>query len=95
MLMYLKNHIVDEINGALDYMQKAIEHKGTYEGCTFRSMSEAELEHANKLTHMFRSAEKPSDMTDKEYADAQKSVLDAYVDAMGQIEAMKKLYISL
>lgn len=92
MLEYLKEHIMEELDGALDYMTKAVEHKGTNEGCTFRKMSEMELEHANSLTKMFKNTEKDADMTDKEYAAAQKDVLDGYVNTMGQIETLKKLY---
>lgn len=92
MLKYLKEHIIDEIDGAIDYMTKAVEHKGTQEGCTFRMMSEAELDHANKLTGMFKNTAKPEDMSDADYAETQKAVLDKYVTAMGQIESMKKLY---
>lgn len=92
MLKYLKEHIMEEIDGAMDYMTKAIEHKGTNEGCTFRMMSNNELEHATALTSMFRNTEKPSGMTDAEYAQCQKDVLDKYVDSMSKIESMKKLY---
>ena len=92
MLKYLKDHIIEEIDGALDYMSKALEHKGTYMGCTFRKMSEMELEHANALTKMFKDTDKPDEMSSAEYADTQKAVLDKYVTAMGKIEAMKKLY---
>lgn len=94
MLEYLKEHILEELDGALDYMTKAVEHKGTNEGCTFRKMSEMELEHANALTKMFKNTDKDVGMTEKEYSAAQKDVLDGYVDTMGKIEAMKKLYWS-
>ena len=92
MLKYLKDHILEEIDGAIDYMTKAIEHKGTSEGCTFRKMAEMELEHANALTHMFKDTEKSSDMSNEDYAAIQKAVLDKYINAMTQIEAMKKIY---
>jgi len=94
MLTYLKNHILEEVDGAMDYMTKALEHKGTKEGCTFRKMAEMELEHANALTKMFRDTERPENMTSEEYANTQKAVLDKYISAMGQFEAMKKLYYS-
>ena len=94
MLKYLKDHILEEVDGAVDYMTKALEHKGTKDGCTFRKMAEMELEHANALTKMFRDTEKPNDMTSEEYAATQKAVLDKYITAMGHIEAMKKLYYS-
>ena len=88
MLDYLKDHIVDELNGATEYWTKAVEHKGTKEGCVFRSMAEAEIEHANKLTKM---------MTDEknnttEYTTAYKDVLEAYTTYMNKIETLKKLY---
>ena len=94
MLTYLKNRILEEINDALDYMKKAVEYKGTTDGCTFRKMSEMELEHANALTRMFKNTEKPSGMADNDYATTQKAVLDAYINAMGTIDTMKKLYWS-
>lgn len=92
MLKYLKDHIVEEIDGAIDYMTKAIEHKGTKDGCTFYKMAGMELDHANALTDMFKDEEKPADMTSEEYANTQKAVLDKYINAMTQIEAMKKIY---
>ena len=95
MLKYLKDHIVDEVEGAVDYMEKAIEHKGTPEGTMFRQMSEMELEHANALVRMFRNTPKPDDMKDAEYAECQKEVLDTYVDAMGRFETMKALYVKV
>lgn len=95
MLKYLKDHIVDEVEGAVDYMEKAIERKGTAEGAQFRKMSEMELEHANALVKMFRNTPKPEDMKDADYADCQKEVLNTYVDAMGKLEAMKALYMKV
>ena len=92
MLTYLKDHIIEEVDGAIDYMKKALEFKGTPEGCKFRRMSEMELEHANALTEMFKDEKKPATMSDADYADTQKTVLDKYITAMGQYEAMKKLY---
>lgn len=95
MLKYLKDHIVDEAEGAVDYMEKAIERKGTTEGAQFRKMSEMELEHANALVKMFRNTPKPEDMKDADYAECQKEVLNTYVDAMGKLEAMKALYMKV
>lgn len=92
MLEYLKNQIVDEIEGAQNYMQKAIEYKTKSWGQKFYHMSMMELEHANCLTKMFVSEEKPEEMTDAQYAQAQKAVLDSYSIGMNKIENMKKLY---
>ena len=92
MLEYLKDHIIEEIDGALDYMSKAVEYKTKAWGQKFYSMSMMELEHANCLTKMFIAEEKPEDMTDAVYVQMQKSVLDTYSIGMGKIESMKKLY---
>lgn len=95
MLKYLKDHIIEEIDGAMDYMTKAIELKGTPHGCTFKKMAEMELEHANAMVHMFKDMNKPDNMSDAEYGETQKAVLDKYINAMGTIENMKRLYMQL
>ena len=92
MLKYLTAHILEEIEGAEDYLAKAIEHKGKQCGQMFYSMAMMELEHANALTKMFNKAEKPKAVTDAEYAEMYKGILDAYSEGMGKVEAMKKLY---
>ena len=92
MLEYLKDHILDEIEGAEDYMTKAVEHKGTEYGCKFRKMAEMELEHANAMTAMFRKMEKPKSMTDAQYSEMLKGILKAYSEGMANIEALKKMY---
>ena len=89
---YLHDHIVEEIDGAVDYWSKAVEHKGTDMGCMFRRMAEMELEHANALTKMFTKAEKPKSVTDADYVAMYKGILDAYSEGMGKVEALKKLY---
>lgn len=92
MLEYLKDHIVEEIEGALDYMSKAVKYKAQAWGPKFYDMSMTELGHANCLTKMFIAQEKPEEMTDAVYAQMQKAVLDNYSVGMGKIEGMKKLY---
>ena len=91
-LDYLKSHIVEELEGALDYMEKAIEHKGTEWGAKFYRMSEMELEHVHCLTKMFNSTEKSDNVSDSSYIAMQKAILDAYTASMGKYEALKKLY---
>lgn len=93
MLEYLKSHIVEEINGATDYMMKAIQHKGTSFGSYFYRMSEMEIEHANCLTKMFRETEKPSNVTDAAYASMLKEVMDSYAQSMSKLEVLKRLYL--
>ena len=92
MLTYLKEHITEEIEGAIDYMTKAVEHKGTHCGEIFYEMAKMELEHANQLTRIFKKTDKPVSMTDAEHASIQKAVLTAYMDGMTKIESLKKLY---
>ena len=92
MLDYLKKHILDEIAGAVDYMTKAVEHKGTACGQRFYHMALAELEHANDLVKMYSGQDRPKGMTDAEYSELYRTILDAYSTNMGKVEAMKKLY---
>ena len=94
MLEYLHKHIVEEIKGAEDYMTKALEHKGKQCGQMFYSMAMMELDHANKLTKMFNSIEKPKAVADADYSAMTKAILDAYSTGMSKVETMKKLYWS-
>lgn len=98
---YLKNHIIEELEGAEDYWSKAVEHKGTEAGCIFRRMAEMELEHANALLKMFNKlkddneSEVSSTTTMKGVETKEhmyKEILEAYTEKMTKIEHMKKLY---
>lgn len=91
---YLSNHIHEEINGAMDYMTKALEWKGKNKdiAAKFYKMSEMEVEHANCLTKMFNSVDKPENISDADFSNMQKNIIDAYTQSMSKIEAMKKLY---
>ena len=89
---YLKDHILEEIEGAIDYMTKAVEHKKDEWGHVFCKMANMELDHANALTKMYMKTEKPETMTDADYSEMTKAILTAYSDGMSKVEAMKKLY---
>ena len=89
---YLQAHILEEIKGAEDYLAKAIEHKGKPCGQMFYSMAMMELDHANKLTKMFNATEKSKNITDSDYSEMTKAILDSYATGMGKIESLKKLY---
>lgn len=91
---YLSKHITEEIEGAIDYLTKAIELKATSPewALKFYKMSEMEVEHANCMTKMFNSAPKPDDISDSEFSEMQKSIIDSYSQSMTKIEHMKKLY---
>ena len=95
MLAYLKDHIIEEIQGAMDYMTKAIEHKKDPCGSKFYEMSKMEIEHANTLLRIFNSTEKPSTVTDAEYSAMQKLILDTYTNTMSKYGELKKLYWSM
>ena len=92
MLEYLKSHILEELEGAEDYMTKAIELRDTAHGHKFYDMAMKEVDHANCLARMFSSVERPEKISDADYAKMHKEILDAYTSAMGKLEAMKKLY---
>ena len=91
---YLSNHIHEEIDGAIDYMTKALEWKSKNKdiAAKFYKMSEMEVEHANCLTKMFNSMDKPSNVSDADFSAMQKNIIDSYTQSMSKIEAMKKLY---
>lgn len=95
MLTYLKDHILEEIDGAMDYMTKAIECKGNPCGEKFYRMSEMEIEHANAMLKMFNTYEKPKTVTDAEYSAMQKAILDSYSNNMVKFNEMKKVYWSM
>lgn len=92
MLEYLKKHIPEEIDGAMDYYEKAIDKKKSWCGPVFYRMAEMEVEHANALTKMFTEAEKPESVTDAEYSKMHKEILEKYAESMAKIEHLKKLY---
>ena len=91
---YLSRHINEEIEGAIDYLTKALEWKTRDKDISskFYKMSEMEVEHANCLTKMFNSMDKPDTMSDSEFSSMQKSIIDSYTQSMSKIEHMKKLY---
>lgn len=91
MLEYIKEHIIEELQGAVDYWTKALENKGTENGMIFKHMADAEIDHANCLTKMLKHIEAPkSSKIDSE--NVYKEILDEYTMAMNKIEAIKKLY---
>lgn len=92
MLDYLKTHILDEIDGAVEYLMKANEHKGDKYGLKFYHMAEDEVKHATCFTQMFNSMDKPENVTDAEYAKMYRDIMDKYSVAMAKIDTLKKLF---
>lgn len=91
MLEYIKEHIIEELDGAVEYWTKALECKDEAMGTMFRHMADAELEHANTLTKMLKKIE-PDESNMKESDTIYKNILEAYSSAMNKIEMIKKLY---
>ena len=91
---YLSKHIHEEIEGAIDYLTKALEFKSKNPeiAMKFYKMSDMEVEHANCLTKMFSKIDKPDDMSDSEFSEVQKSIIEDYSQSMTKIGHMKKLF---
>ena len=94
MLKYLEDHILEELDGAVDYMTEAVAHKGKVCGEQFRMMSDAEAGHANILLKMFNERERPEDVSETEYATMLKNIMDKYSTAMTTVENLKRVYWS-
>jgi hypothetical protein len=94
MVKYLRDHIKEEIGGAKEYFTKAVEMKAKNPewAMKFYKMGETEIDHATCLTKMLDKTKKPETMTDLEYSEVQKSVINEYVTSMGEIDSLKKLY---
>lgn len=86
---YIKEHILEELEGATDYWTKAVDYKNSRIGETFKNMAEAELEHANSLLEIFNTLEPYNDyIEDRMYKD----ILNAYGKAMYKIAQLERLY---
>ena len=92
MMKYLEKHILEELDGAEDYMTEAVAHKGTTCGEQFRMMSDMEAQHANTLLRMLNKKERPEEMTEAEYAAMLKRIMDKYTTVMTTVEKMKHVY---
>ena len=91
---YLKEHIIEEIDGAIDYLGKAIELKKSHplRAEKFYRMAEMEIEHANCMTKMFNSIEKDDTVLVSDFSKMQEEIINIYAMSMNKIEHMKKLY---
>lgn len=92
MLKYLKDHIMEELDGAIDYMTKAVEYKDHECGAMFKSMAMMELDHANHLVKLFNSMKTGVKETDAERVEMYKAIMDGYTTSMSKLESLKKLY---
>lgn len=93
MCEYIRDHIIEELEGAKDYMTKAIELKEKYPAWAqkFYKMAEMEVEHANCMNKIFASM---GDSDDPCHDSMYKEVLEAYTKYMTDVSSMKKIYYS-
>ena len=93
MCEYLRDHIMEELEGAKDYMTKALELKENYPSWShkFYKMAEMEIEHANCMNKIFASM---GDSDDPCHDSMYREILEAYTKYMTDVRAMKKMYYS-
>lgn len=92
MCKYLRDHILEELDGAKDYMSKAVKLKSSHPMMSrkFYKMSEMEAEHANVLANMFTSIS----VDDICHAEMYKDIMEGYNTNMTEVSNLKKLYHS-
>ncbi len=90
---YLRDHIIEELEGAKDYMTKAMELKETYPAWSYKfyKMAEMETEHANCMNKIFASM---GDSEDPCHDSMYREILESYTKYMTEISTMKKMYYS-
>ena len=93
MCEYFRDQIIDEFEGAKDYLTKAIEMKESKPkwACKFYKMAEMEIEHANCLNKMFINM---GDSEEPCHDSIYREILEAYTKYMTEISAMERMYKS-
>lgn len=97
-LKYFERQIIDELQGAKDYIQRAIEIKPMSPkwGKTFFEMSSQEAQHAENLYSMFNEyCSKVTGSFDEIPAyirDMRENVTNTYTECMTAIKAMHSIY---
>jgi len=89
---YLRDHILDELDGAKDYMSKAVKLKSMHPDMAYKfyKMSDMEAEHANALANMFTKISED----DLCHADMYKDIMESYNENMTEVHNLKMLYHS-
>lgn len=92
--LYYNNQIKDELDGACDYIQRAIDCKGTNSdrASTFAKMSEMELNHASELLDMFKEDYSKEATSDSIYPQINQSLLNMYAESYAKVKYMQELY---
>lgn len=93
-ILYYNNQIRDELDGACDYIQRAITCKDTNSdrASTFAKMSEMELDHASKLLDMFKEDYSKEDTSDSIYPQIKQLLLNMYAEYYAKVTHMQELY---
>lgn len=93
-ILYYNNQIRDELDGACDYIQRAIDCKDTNSdrAATFAKMSEMEMEHASKLLDMFKEDYSKEETSDSIYSQIKQLLLNMYAESYAKVKHMQELY---
>lgn len=93
-ILYYNNQIKDELDGACDYIQRAIDCKETNSdrASTFAKMSEMELDHASELLNMFKEDYSKEATSDSIYYQIKQLLLDMYAESYAKVKHMQELY---
>ncbi len=93
-ILYYNNQIRDELDGACDYIQRAISCKDTNSdrASTFAKMSEMELDHASKLLDMFKEDYSKEATSDSIYSQIKQLLLNMYAESYAKVKYMQELY---
>lgn len=96
-IYYLKDHLYEELNGAQDYLKKAmhIKEKMPKWSKTFYDMAQTEMEHATNLYKMFCEYydQINNDPKLEEYMVPFKDSIDeAFIERVGAFKYMQELY---
>ena len=93
-ILYYNNQIRDELDGACDYIQRAIDCKdaNSDRASTFAKMSEMELDHASKLLDMFKEDYNKEETSDSIYPQIKQLLLNMYAESYAKVAHMQELY---
>lgn len=92
--LYYNNQIKDELDGACDYIQRAIDCKETNSdrASTFAKMSDMELDHASELLNMFKEDYSKEATSDSIYPQIKQTLLNMYAEYYAKVKYMQELY---
>lgn len=91
---YFKDQICDELDGACDYLKKAIDTVATNEDWAehFSSMADMEQEHATTLYKMFMEMYSASQGKDSYMTQMRDGIMDCFSTKMRKIEDLRTTY---